>query len=83
MSSSKLDLQGSGGVVDELLSHPSCSDPKCRSLLNKARAELRQASFLIGQLEQRRHHSEQLMDKVGRRLQGYPLRKDQELETVV
>jgi hypothetical protein len=34
-------------------------------------------------MEQRRHHSEQLMDKVGRRLQGHALKKDPELETVV
>ena len=64
--------------------HPACSDPKCRSLLNRARAELRQAAFAISQLEKRRHvGTEQLTDKVGRRLQGYGLKKDEEFETVV
>ena len=61
--------------------HPSCSDPNCRSLLTRARAELLQASILIGQLEKRRPNGEQLSDKVGRRLQGW--KKAHELETVV
>ncbi len=63
-------------------SHAGCTDAACQAELSRARAELHQASLLIGQLEARLPPCEQLIAQVSRRqMRDYDLTK--ELETVV